>query len=98
MAGVVIDAEASLQARVVGMFIPQMPEELHCLCCRLQKAQRLRLQAEMQNPSGLLAQVINVLDTLENVVAHRLPLRVRLDQLLERSRPGADAPLDSRRH
>ena len=53
VAGVVSDAQALRQADVAGMLVAQTAEKLHRLRRRLQKGQRLRLQAQVQNPPAL---------------------------------------------
>ena len=98
MAGVVIDAEMFIEARVVAMLGPQAVEELNGLAAGFQQAERFRLQTQMQFPSGLLADPRDVFDALPEIVPNHFQLLGNGDKPFERRGHGADAALNTRRH
>ena len=97
MAGVVVDAQALGQAIVAGPVILELPIKPDHLLTRFQVTQRFRFEAEVQILATLFAERIDVLNDFPKIAAHGPGLLVGGDELLERTRHGADATARIRR-
>ena len=73
-------------------------EKVGGLPAGFQVAKRLRLEAQVKLFSRALAEARNVLDAPPEIEAHRRGLFLATDEFLERTRHGADAPFETRRH
>src|ERR1044071_4621877 len=94
---VVIHADELVEVRVEMLLGAQAVEEMNRFAARLQKAERLGFQTEMQLAPGLLAQTRDVLDAMPEIRAHGAGLIGMVGEFFERAGQRADAALDVRR-
>ena len=92
MAGVVIDAQALGQALIARTIGFHLAIKLNHFGARLEVAQRLRLDSQMQVFAGSLAQLIDVVDHLPKVATHRCHLLAARDEFLVRTGHRTDTP------
>ncbi len=95
MAGVIIDAEMLVEARVAWMLGAEMVEEMNRLGAAFEQAERFGFEAEMQFAPGLFADAGDVLDAAPDIFPdefYRLGGRMKF---LERAGQGADAAFDA---
>ena len=98
MAGVIIDAKICRQPAVVAMLGAKVVKEPHRFIGGLQEAERFRLQPKVEASPRVFADLGDVLNAGENIGLNLPDLLRRGDELLERTRHRAHAPLHSSRH
>src|SRR5436309_7960042 len=95
MAGVVGHTQMRVEPRIGGAISAQSFEKSRRLPARLQVAERLRFQTQMQFLSRTLAQLRNVFDTTPEIASHGPLLFRQGDEFLERTGNRADAAFDA---
>ena len=98
MTGVVIDSQSPHQALILGIARTKVLEERQRFGGIFKKPERLRLQAEMQLPPKLPTEIIDVMHTAAKIGLDGPHLLPRGDEVFERPRQRAHAPLYARRN
>jgi hypothetical protein len=83
MTGVVIDAQMFKEAWIIRMFALHPIEKVNDFTARLQQAERLRLQAQMHCPTGLLRHPSNVFNAMPEIFANAVQFFRDSDEFFE---------------